>query len=191
MSCRKSRRRAHAGLARLSRFDRFQHRAHAAFARRERGSLARTHQDGEARLHLEMLSNAECATSSARRRWNCYCVRVRCGRYSVGVSDRWARMRGACAKSRTNFPTCAFLCWRKTKNRSGNGKAAALGIFIDINSGMNRTGIEESHPDDVVTLAAPLAKPDWNFAVCITTTGNTAHRKSPNGLSPCTLATIV
>jgi D-serine deaminase-like pyridoxal phosphate-dependent protein len=38
-----------------------------------------------------------------------------------------------------------------------------LGIFLDINSGMNRTGIEESHNEDVVSLARAIGAAGLDF----------------------------
>ncbi|MGC1268374.1 MAG: D-TA family PLP-dependent enzyme [Candidatus Acidiferrum sp.] len=42
-------------------------------------------------------------------------------------------------------------------------KGSRLGVFLDINPGMNRTGIEQSHADEVIRLAGVIARSGLEF----------------------------
>jgi D-serine deaminase-like pyridoxal phosphate-dependent protein len=42
-------------------------------------------------------------------------------------------------------------------------QGSRVGIFLDLNSGMNRTGIDEGHPEDVVTLARATGNAGLEF----------------------------
>jgi D-serine deaminase-like pyridoxal phosphate-dependent protein len=57
-------------------------------------------------------------------------------------------------------------------------RGSRLGVFLDINSGMNRTGIEESHTDEIVKLGHLIGAEGLDFRGAGTQRGGTPGLRS-------------
>jgi D-serine deaminase-like pyridoxal phosphate-dependent protein len=61
------------------------------------------------------------------------------------------------------FPSVRISVLAENEEQVRQWQGSRLGVFLDINSGMNRTGIEESHNEDVVKLARAIGAADLDF----------------------------
>jgi D-serine deaminase-like pyridoxal phosphate-dependent protein len=61
------------------------------------------------------------------------------------------------------FPDVRVSVLAENEEQVRQWQGSRLGIFLDINSGMNRTGIEESHAEEVVKLARAIAAGGLDF----------------------------
>jgi D-serine deaminase-like pyridoxal phosphate-dependent protein len=61
------------------------------------------------------------------------------------------------------FPAGKISILAENENQIQQWRGSRLGIFLDINSGMNRTGIEESHESEILNLARAVASADLEF----------------------------
>ena len=61
------------------------------------------------------------------------------------------------------FPDVRVSVLAESEEQVRQWQGSRLGIFLDINSGMNRTGIEEGHADEVVKLARAIAADGLEF----------------------------
>ena len=67
------------------------------------------------------------------------------------------------------FPNVGISVLAENEEQAQQWRASRVGLFIDINPGMNRTGIEQSQTNKIVSAA------------CTTMTANMAICQSPNG----------
>ena len=149
------RRPADAGAGDLSRNRGQQHRRHNAPAGRRCESLETARENGEARIHhaadgrsaASRRRNARLRLSSRRR------ARRGCGTCCWPIP--WSeRMPSGCGKSPRNIPRCASPCWSRMWNKSRRWKGSRVGIFVDVNPGMDRTGIEQDRTAAILELRA-------------------------------------
>jgi D-serine deaminase-like pyridoxal phosphate-dependent protein len=76
---------------------------------------------------------------------------------TMGANAR--RVREIAAK----FPGVRISILAENEEQVRQWQRSQLGIFIDINSGMNRTGIEEGHAEEVVKLARAISAAGLEF----------------------------
>ena len=61
------------------------------------------------------------------------------------------------------FPEVRISVLIENEEQLRQWQGSRVGIFLDLNSGMNRTGIDEGHPEDVVTLARAIGNAGLEF----------------------------
>ena len=61
------------------------------------------------------------------------------------------------------FPGVRISVLAENEGQVGQWRASRVGIFLDINPGMNRTGIEQSQSDQVVSVARAIAQAGLEF----------------------------
>lgn len=61
------------------------------------------------------------------------------------------------------FPKVQISILAENKEQIQQWRANRMGIFLDINPGMNRTGIQQDHADEIVALAREIAAGDSEF----------------------------
>src|ERR1700722_19300926 len=61
------------------------------------------------------------------------------------------------------FPEVRISVLIENEEQLRQWQGSRVGIFLDLNSGMNRTGIDEGHLDDVVTLARAIGNAGLEF----------------------------
>ena len=88
-----------------------------------------------------------------------------------------ARTPRAFVKSRIVIATREFPCWLKIPRKWGVGKSQ-IGIFIDLNPGMNRTGVEQDHIAEILDIVRAIAAAGLNFAGFIITTATSTTKIS-------------
>ena len=61
------------------------------------------------------------------------------------------------------FPDVRISVLIENEEQLRQWQGSRVGLFLDLNSGMNRTGIDEGHSDDVVTLARAIGNAGLEF----------------------------
>src|SRR5580704_5176979 len=61
------------------------------------------------------------------------------------------------------FPNVRISVLAENDEQVRQWRASPVGVFLDINPGMNRTGIEESRSDKIVALAGAIGDPGLEF----------------------------
>lgn len=61
------------------------------------------------------------------------------------------------------FPSVAISVLVENTLQIGDWRGSPVGLFIDVNAGMNRTGIEQAKSDEIVQLAAEISRSACRF----------------------------
>ncbi len=61
------------------------------------------------------------------------------------------------------FPQVRISVLAESEEQVRQWRGSRLGIFLDINPGMNRTGIEQNHADEIIRLASEIAAAGLEF----------------------------
>jgi D-serine deaminase-like pyridoxal phosphate-dependent protein len=61
------------------------------------------------------------------------------------------------------FPQVRISVLAENESQVGQWRGSRIGIFLDINPGMNRTGVEQTHASEIVSLASVIAAAGLEF----------------------------
>ena len=111
----------------------------------------------------DFLSSEAFLISSARQLWNSLSPASAVPEIFFWPIRRWAPMRAACGKLHNEFPDVRISVLIENEEQLRQWQGSRVGIFLDLNSGMNRTGIDEGHLEDVVTLARAIGNAGLEF----------------------------
>jgi D-serine deaminase-like pyridoxal phosphate-dependent protein len=138
---------------------------HLALARGRSESLARSHENSEARLHRAYADRARHPQFQVRNATTLeLLVACECGANdvllaypTVGANAR--RVRDIAAA----FPKVRISVLAEHLDQVQQWRGSRLGIFLDINSGMDRTGVGQIHAAEIVELALAIRDAGLDF----------------------------
>ena len=79
------------------------------------------------------------------------------------------------------FPDIRISVLAENEEQVRQWRGSPVGVFLDINPGMNRTGVEQSPETKLSDLCVGLKMHAWSSAACTTMTGSMVGWMSANG----------